>query len=441
MQGTGILTLFRVTYDEARKPVETSVQRWPLNTNEEGRAELKIKAAAPGQYRLAYQVTDAKEQTIEGGYVLTIIGEGFDGTAYRFQDLELIPDRADYQPGDKVRLQINTDRADSTVLLFVKPANGVYLPPRLIRLDGKSTVTEIDVAKKDMPNFFIEALTIADGNVHNEIKEIVVPPEKRVLNVSVVPSADTFKPGEKGRVRLQLTDFDGRPFAGSTVVSMYDKSVEYVSGGSNVPEIREFFWKWRRSHQLNQETSLNRNSHNMTLPGKPSMNSIGVFGHTVADESAVAKRADGRAMGMGGFGGGRAALRGMARGGGMVPEAPMMMMEMAAPAAVPCRSRRPNGLRQCRYGDAERRWRPTEPRNADGPDPIRRYRALDRDAQHRRKRRGGSADRDAGKPDDLESEGLGDGTRHARRLGRSRGRDAQEPDRPVTGAAIPGAKG
>ena len=128
-----------------------------------------------------------KTHTIEGGYVFTIIGEGFDGAQFRFNHLELIPDKREYAPGDTVKLQINTDRAGGTVLLFVRPANGVYLPPKMIRLDGKSTVEEIGVVKKDMPNFFVEAVTVADGRVYTETKEIVVPPEKRVLNVEIQP--------------------------------------------------------------------------------------------------------------------------------------------------------------------------------------------------------------------------------------------------------------
>ena len=100
-----------------------------------------------------------------------------------------------------------------------------------------------------MPNFFVEAVTVADGRVYTEMKEIVVPPEKRVLNVEVKPSAEAYKPGEKAKVKIKLTDFNGEPFVGSTVVAIYDKSVEYISGGSNVPEIKEFFWKWRRQPQ------------------------------------------------------------------------------------------------------------------------------------------------------------------------------------------------
>ena len=47
------------------------------------------------------------------------------------------------------------------------------------------------VVKKDMPNFYVEAVTIADGKVHSDAKEIVVPPEDRVLKVAVMPSAET----------------------------------------------------------------------------------------------------------------------------------------------------------------------------------------------------------------------------------------------------------
>ena len=59
---------------------------------------------------------------------------------------------------------------------------------------------------------------------------------------------------------------------------MYDKSVEYISGGSNVPEIKEFFWKWRRSHNPQTESSLQMGSGNLLKKDDPHMNNLGVFG-------------------------------------------------------------------------------------------------------------------------------------------------------------------
>jgi uncharacterized protein YfaS (alpha-2-macroglobulin family) len=318
VEGRGELTLLKITYEKDKngspKPVETPVQTWKLDTNAEGTATQQITASQAGQYRISYKLTCeeaagpppgadkdanyAKISTGEGGYVFTVIGEGFDGSQFRFNHLELIPEKREYAPGEKVKLQINTDRPDATVLLFLRPANGVYLPPKIVSMKGKSAVEEIDVSKKDMPNFFVEAVTLADGKVYTELKEIVVPPEKRVLNVEIQPTKEAYKPGEKAKVKVKLTDFSGEPFVGSTVVAIYDKSLEYISGGSNVPEIKEFFWKWRRSHYPHTENSLERFFWRLVRPNTIDMNDLGVFGASVADELAA-----GEAVGFGGGGG------------------------------------------------------------------------------------------------------------------------------------------
>ena len=105
-----------------------------------------------------------------------------------------------------------------------------------------------------------------------------------MLNVAVQPSQPEYKPGQKATVKLKVTDFFGKPFVGSTVVSIYDKSVEYISGGSNVPEIKAFFWKWRRQHHPATESSLSRAGRNLTGPTGVAMQFLGLFGYSVADE-------------------------------------------------------------------------------------------------------------------------------------------------------------
>jgi uncharacterized protein YfaS (alpha-2-macroglobulin family) len=334
--GVGELTLLKVTYDENRQPVETPVRRWDLNTNSEGRAQQQLAASAQGIYRLSYKVTDAKGHTIEGGYMFTVIGEGFDGRDFRFNDIELIPEKQQYAPGETVKLQINTNHIGSTVLLFVRPTNGIYLPPRVIRMEGKSTVEEIGVVQRDMPNFFVEALTVFGGGVHTETKEIVVPPEKRVINVAIEPSAKEYKPGEKAKVKFRLTDFTGENIVGTSVVSIYDKSVEYISGGTNVADIKDFFWKWRRQHSPSGQTSLALFSGNMTLKDKPGMNFLGAFGATVAeeldaiDEKAKDDRAHRQLGEDKGFGGGGRG-GGLASNGAMEEPAAMMADGAMAP--------------------------------------------------------------------------------------------------------------
>ncbi|MBN1395447.1 MAG: alpha-2-macroglobulin [Pirellulales bacterium] len=371
VEGRGELKLLKITYRDG-KPIETPVQTWELDTNAEGAAHQQMTASESGQYRISYKLTssplpqagegpgvradgtsnqttnsphlnplpkgEGTMHTVEGGYLFTVIGEGFDGAQYRFNHLELIPDKKEYAPGDTIKLQINTARAGGTVLLFARPTNGVYLPPQIIRLDGKSTIEEIGVVQKDMPNFFVEAVTVADGRVYTESKEIVVPPEKRILNVGIEPSKEAYKPGEKAKAKIKLTDMTGEPFVGSTVVAIYDKSVEYISGGSNVPDIKEFFWKWRRHHHPQTQSSLGRWFGNMQRPKTVGMSDLGVFGGTVADE--VTGQWDSDAMnspmpgmaqaGFGGRGEGKRMAKSMVAGAPLeTAAAPMMVMEEA----------------------------------------------------------------------------------------------------------------
>jgi alpha-2-macroglobulin len=337
VQGTGKLTLYRIQYDANGKPQETAVQTWELNPNAEGRAEQQIAASQAGQFRLSYTVTDGQNRSIEGGYVFVVLGQGFDGRAYRFNDLELITDKQEYAPGESVQLLINTNRPNSTVALFVRPSNGVYQPPKIVRIPGKSTVQTIAVTQADMPNFYIEAATIADSRYHEEVREVVVPPEKRIINVEVEPSQTEYQPGAPATIAVKLTDKDGKPFVGSTVISVYDRSVEYIAGGSNVPEIREFFWKWRRHHHPQHEGSLDRSFWNLLKPGEVSMATLGAFGDVGLVEDAVQELAIG-----GGFGGGiqrKSMMRGMAVGAAMPAptSAPMersAMMDAAEGAAA-----------------------------------------------------------------------------------------------------------
>ena len=282
--GEGTLKLIKIEYNDEGDPVEKPISSWDIDPDQQGLINHQIKASAKGQYRLSYLLKDKAGHKIEGGYVFVVRGEGFDGKEFRFNDIEIITDKKEYKPGESIELMINTEREDSTVALFIRPSNGVYLEPRIINIKGKSTVAEIKVTQKDMPNFFLEAFTISGGKIYEDTREVIVPPEKRILNVEVLPSDTRYKPGAPAKVKVKLTDQDGEPFVGSTVVTVYDKALEYISGGSNVPEIKEFFWKWRRNHNRNTEFNLNRMFRNVLLKGKKGMSNIGAFGASVADD-------------------------------------------------------------------------------------------------------------------------------------------------------------
>jgi len=275
VEGDAKAILYSTSVDADGKITEKEVAKW---TPESG--NWVFEASEPGQYRMAVEFTDKKGRKREGATVFSIRGaEGEEGGDFLYNDLELIPDKKEYRPGDTVKLLVNVNKRKSRVWLFIRSSQGKQEETRIIRIKGKSQVVKIPVELGDMPNFFIDAVTVANGEVHTVTREIVLPPEKRKLGVEVIPAKDKLKPREKTSLTIKITDSDGEPYKGSAAITIYDKSLEYISGGSNVGEIVPFFWDWKRHHYgPGVEHSQNLFGSHMQMPKTTFMQQLGMFG-------------------------------------------------------------------------------------------------------------------------------------------------------------------
>ena len=280
---SGKLTLYRITTDKDGKVAEKEVEAWKIKTTADTNAAHKFQAGKAGQYRLAATLTDAKGRKIEGAILFTVRGDGEAAGGFQYNHIELIADKRTYTNGSTVKLLINTKRPNSTVLLSLHGG----IEHRIINIKGQSTTVKIPVSLKDMPNFFVEAATVSDAQIHTAVREIIVPPEKRVLNVAVLPSGDRFKPRAEGKVKVRVTDQHGEPVKGSLALTIYDKSLEYISGGSNVADIKTFFWKWRRHFSGGYAHTSTHHERNVVKRNAESMRTLGAFGHSLADFAAA----------------------------------------------------------------------------------------------------------------------------------------------------------
>ena len=326
--GTAQLRLLSVSWDQNQQPVEQEVQSWQAKTAADGSGSLRLNLPQSGQFRASVMITDAAGRQQEGAVVFFVRGPAEDGRNYRFSNLELTTDQQEYAVGDTVRLQVSTEQADSTVLLFIRAKDGNCPAPQILKLQGKSTVVEVPIAAADQPNFHIEALTISAGKVYSEVREIVVPPENRVAVVEVKPAAEKYRPGDQARLALKLTDLNGQPFTGNTVVSVFDASLEAIAA-SRIPEVRSFFWDIRRSHYLHIRSSLQRTGSPVPLPDEASMNWLGAPDSPVTLNFNSASR-----FGMQPRGGGGALLRGMMAEGAPSAALGLPAAEAGAPFAM-----------------------------------------------------------------------------------------------------------
>ncbi|MEO5913662.1 MAG: MG2 domain-containing protein [Luteolibacter sp.] len=321
----GTLKIFQIVGGENGRVEEKEVQSFPVETDAQGEIHQKFAAPVTGQYRLAASLSFKDGEAAEGATILNVHGPGrADPKDWHFGPLELIADKTTHAAGETLKLRVNSDKEDANVWLFLHIAGTAGREARRIQLDGKSLEVEVPLDLRDMPNMFIEGVTVFGAEVHTAVRQILLPPVSKLIEVTLEPAKDRVKPREASALRVTLRDAEGKPVTGIAVLSVYDKSLEAITGGSNVGLIHENFWTWKNNYYQNWNMGSVPNSPgNLLRPKAAGMESLGRFG----DQTLLLEKS-------GGFGGGggrsRMAAKGMAFGRADSAPMPATAMPMEA---------------------------------------------------------------------------------------------------------------
>jgi hypothetical protein len=253
----GVVTVSSIVFggpDNARIE-ETELDRWQAATDERGMLTFRLRHEKSDQLKIEFEAPDTWGGVVEGYELVWVCGRDFDGRLYRFNDLELIADRRTYRPGQTCQLMINTRRPASHVLFADRVDNGALLSYRLLRLEGGHTVVDVPIREGHEPNFYVEATTVSDLRVHEQVKRLCVPPEDKVVAVSVATDKAEYRPGEEATVTVSARTPAGEPADVQVVLSAFDKSVLYIQP-EYAPPIAKFFHGRLRHHRPHMVTNL-----------------------------------------------------------------------------------------------------------------------------------------------------------------------------------------
>jgi uncharacterized protein YfaS (alpha-2-macroglobulin family) len=317
----GKLVIFKLTSGENGRIEEKEIQSFPVETDAQGEVKQRFAAPATGQYRLAASLSFKDGDPAEGATILNVHGPGrADPADWRFGPLEIIADKPSHAPGETAKLRVNSDRENANVWLFLHIAGSAGREARRIQLDGKSLEVEVPLDLRDMPNMFIEGVSVHGAKIHTAVRQILLPPVSKVVEVTLEPAKNRVKPRETSALRVTLRDAEGKPVTGTAVLTVYDKSLEAITGGSNVGAIHGNFWTWKNNcYPGDGGDSIPDSPGNLLRPKVVGMQSLGRFG----DEERYA----GKGLG-GARGGAMSKMMESSDAFGMAP------MAMAAPAAM-----------------------------------------------------------------------------------------------------------
>ena len=295
----------RLTGGPDGQTVETPVEELPEpSIDADGVVSGAFVFTETGRYRIDYRVTRG-DHTATAEVVLNVVGAAEAPAVAVGEPLELIPDRKTYAPGDVAKILVRRAAGKGTVYLFPRPSDASPAAPVVLRPGGGEVVFDLPIVDADAPNIFVEALTVSNGRLHDVVRRIAVPPVERVLEVAVEPAADRYEPREEAEVRVTVTDPTGEPVPADVALTVYDRAIDALTGGSNVGSLRETFWGALRTYRSVTADNLGEYFGNVTFDREHEMPRIGRFGGLVLVDDSKSMLAGGDLDG-GGFADGEA---------------------------------------------------------------------------------------------------------------------------------------
>lgn len=223
-----------------------------VKTNERGEAVFEFEPHEDGYYVVEFTGFDDGREVKAQAYVF-VCSKASKEIGYRYGGLQIITEKDTYQVGETMRLMIVSDRPDTWVLL-TSEAEAIY-DAHVVHLEGSVKLVEIPVTDRLVPNVFLNALSGDHYQLKANTIEIIVPPVKKFLNVTITSNKETYGPQEEGQFEVSVVDQNGNPVDAALSVGVTDAAVYYIHD-EYAPDIRKFFYGDKRPLAIQTQASF-----------------------------------------------------------------------------------------------------------------------------------------------------------------------------------------
>ncbi len=289
--------------------------------------QCSFDTAVGGKYRIKATVTDEKGRTNYSQFDRWVSGGELPPTRDVEQEqVTLIPDKEEYQPGDTAKILVQSPFYPADGMLTVSRSGILYSEP--FRLEEATTTLEIPIKESQIPNINIQvdlngsSLRLDDqGEKLTDVPprpayasgtlNLDIPPTSRVLSVDVEPAETKLAPGDRSSIEITVKDQDGLPIPDAEVtLIIVDEAILALTNYQLLDPISVFY------SQRYSDVSSTYTRANLVLVDPSTL--MSATGQVMATQSLDKSLTDSMAMNLG-------------RGGAMeeaAMEAPMAAMDM-----------------------------------------------------------------------------------------------------------------
>jgi uncharacterized protein YfaS (alpha-2-macroglobulin family) len=242
-----------------------------VRTDAAGEAVYSIKIAKEGYYRVAWVSTEKTGQPIKSDTAFWAGSEDDVEIGYRPGGVSIIVDKDTFRVGERAPIMIAAPVAGRFILFTVGAEE--LISYRLVRMDGTVKLLYLDVREEHVPNSFLDAHMVSNGEMFFQQEQIVVPPTGNFLDIDVTADAEGYGPGETGHYRIRVTDDGGNPVSAEVSLALVDEAVYYIQP-ELAGDIRQFFYGSKRSYGLGMGSTFAQKPYFRFRPETDDENSL-----------------------------------------------------------------------------------------------------------------------------------------------------------------------
>jgi uncharacterized protein YfaS (alpha-2-macroglobulin family) len=234
-----------------------------IETDAKGEAAVTFTPARDGYYRVSWTSPDrdpskpnaplAQRDVVTAETTVWVASHDVRDIGYRHDGVEIIVDKSAFRVGQSAPVMIVTPASNRWVLFSVDAES--ILGYRLVHVEGTVKLIEIPIEEKHVPNAYLNAASIADLALSIDQKEIIVPPLKNAIDVSVKTDREQYQPREEGTLTVTTRDADGKPLSAEVGLGFVDDSV-YAIQSDFAGDPRQFFFGTKRSASVQTIASV-----------------------------------------------------------------------------------------------------------------------------------------------------------------------------------------
>jgi len=236
-------------YQSTYEPIDTEVARTTVTTGDDGEAVATFVPEIGGTYRAVATVADSAGRPQSSSTFMWVVDENFAGwrTDPRERRMDLTPDKPEYQVGETAQILVQSPfTGQATAWVVIERGN--LLDQQVITLNSASEVVDIPITPDMAPNAYVTVVVVKGLDETNEyadirmgIVELIVNPERLLINVELTPREDVLQPGETVTYDIRATDYAGNGVEANLSLALVDLAVLTLMP-DNAPDIATAFY-------------------------------------------------------------------------------------------------------------------------------------------------------------------------------------------------------